>query len=168
MTSETGELKENINKDGTVQIKRILVPLDGSNCSFRAAKYAIEAARLQKAQIFCIHVITKIPYGYSLPGSSIDEYFENAKNQAQGWFNKVTFIATKGWTEKSDNVADIKAEVFRNFDSATNAIIDYTTKNKIDLIIIGTKGRTGLKRFLMGSVAQGVVHHAHCPVLFVR
>jgi hypothetical protein len=45
-TSETGEL-ENINKDGTVQIKRILVPLDGSNCSFRAAKYAIEAARLQ-------------------------------------------------------------------------------------------------------------------------
>lgn len=168
MTSETGELKENINKDGTVQIKRILVPLDGSNCSFRAAKYAIEAARLQKAQIFCIHVITKIPYGYSLPGSSIDEYFENAKNQAQGWFNKVTFIATKGWTEKSDNVADIKAEVFRNVDSVTDAIIDYATKNKIDLIIIGTKGRTGLKRFLMGSVAQGVVQHAHCPVLFVR
>ena len=168
MTSETGELKENINKDGTVQIKRILVPLDGSNCSFRAAKYAIEAARLQKAQIFCIHVITKIPYGYSLPGSSIDEYFENAKNQAQGWFNKVTFIATKGWTEKSDNVADIKAQVFRNVDSVTDAIIDYATKNKIDLIIIGTKGRTGLKRFLMGSVAQGVVQHAHCPVLFVR
>lgn len=63
--TQTGEVKkENINED-EVQIKRILVPLDGSNCSFRAAKYAIEAARLQKAQIFCIHVITKIPYGYT-------------------------------------------------------------------------------------------------------
>ena len=167
-TSETGEIrKENINEDG-VRIKRILVPLDGSNCSFRAAKYAIEAARLQKAQIFCVHVVTKIPYGHSLPGSSIDEYFENAKDQAQAWFNEVTYIATKGWTVKNDNVADIKTEVFRNVDSVTDAIIDYATKNKIDLIVIGTKGRTGLKRFLMGSVAQGVVQHAHCTVLLVR
>jgi nucleotide-binding universal stress UspA family protein len=69
---------------------------------------------------------------------------------------------------KSDNVADIKTEVFRNVDSVTDAIIDYATKNKIDLIVIGTKGMTGLKRFLMGSVAQGVVQHAHCPVLLVR
>ena len=84
------------------------------------------------------------------------------------WFNEVTYIATKGWTVKSDNVADIKTEVFRNVDSVTDAIIDYATKNKIDLIVIGTKGRTGLKRFLMGSVAQGVVQHAHCPVLLVR
>lgn len=94
-TSERGEIrKDNINEEG-VQIKRILVPLDGSNCSFSAAKYAIEVARLQKSQIFCVHVVTKIPYGYSLPGSSIDKYFENAKDQAQAWFNNVTYIATK-------------------------------------------------------------------------
>ena len=46
--------------------------------------------------------------------------------------------------------------------------LTFATKNKIDLIMMGTKGRTGLKRFLMGSVAQGVVQHAHCSVLLVR
>ena len=52
--------------------------------------------------------------------------------------------------------------------SVTDAIVNYATKKNIDLIVIGTKGRTGLKRFLLGSVAQGFVQHAHCRVLLVR
>jgi nucleotide-binding universal stress UspA family protein len=52
--------------------------------------------------------------------------------------------------------------------SVINSILDYAVSREIDLIVIGTKGRTGLKRFLMGSVANGVVQHAHCPVLLVR
>lgn len=158
---------EKITKN-EVNLKRILVPLDGSNCSVRAAKYAIEAARLQRAQIFLIHIITRIPYSYGPPGSSVDDYFENAKEKAQAWFNNVILIATKRWTEKSSDVPEIKTEVFRDVDSVPDAIIDYAEKNKMDLIVIGTKGRTGLKRFLLGSVAQGVVQHSHCPVLVVR
>ena len=42
------------------------------------------------------------------------------------------------------------------------------SSKSIDLVIIGTKGRTGLKRLLLGSVAHGIVQHAHCPVLLVR
>lgn len=164
-----GSKIENDKKIGVeVPIRRILVPLDGSDCSIRAAKYAIEAARLQRAKIFCIHVITKIPYGYSLPGSSVDEYFENVKDKAQAWFDNVIYMATKGWTQNSGDVPEIKTDVFRNVDSVPDAIINYAEKNKMDLIVIGTKGRTGLKRFLLGSVAQGVVQHAHCPVLIVR
>jgi nucleotide-binding universal stress UspA family protein len=56
-----------------VPIKRILVPIDGSSCSMRAAKYAIEVARLQKAQILCIHVIASLPYGYEAAGSAIEQ-----------------------------------------------------------------------------------------------
>ena len=67
-TSETGEGKNESIIEDEVQIKKILVPLDGSNYSFRSAEYAIEVARLQKAQIFCVHVINKIPYSYSLLG----------------------------------------------------------------------------------------------------
>ncbi len=78
------------------------------------------------------------------------------------------YIAKKGLTDKRDNVIDINTDVFRDVDSVADAIIGYATKNKIDLIVIGTKGRTGLKRFLLGSVAQGVVQHAQCPVLLVR
>jgi nucleotide-binding universal stress UspA family protein len=101
-TSETGEVKNDLEDE--VKIKRILVPLDGSNCSFRAAKYAIEVARLQKAQIFCVHVINKIPYGYNLPGSSLEEYFENAKNQAQCWFAQVINIAKREAANKNSNI----------------------------------------------------------------
>ena len=149
-----------------VEIKRILVPLDGSNCSIRAAKYAIEAARLQNAQVYCIHAITTIPYGYSLPGSSVDQYFESAKDQARSWFDKVIDIAKKG--DKDSSVVDIMTDIFTDVTSVTDAIVNYATKKNIDLIVIGTKGRTGLKRFLLGSVAQGVLQHAHCPVLLVR
>lgn len=166
---KTGEnQRKSSSAEDEVQIKRILVPLDGSNCSIRAAKYAIETARLQKAQVFCIHAITKIPYGYSLPGSSVDQYFENAKDQAQSWFDKVIDIAKKEEADKDSNVVGINTDIFTDVTSVTDAIVNYATKKKIDLIVIGTKGRTGLKRFLLGSVAQGVVQHAHCPVLLVR
>ena len=93
-------------------------------------------------------MITKIPYGYSLPESSVDEYFENARDRAQGWFDKVDYIATKELMEKSSHVPEIKTDVFRDVDSIANAVIDHAEKNKIDLIVMGTKGRTGLKRLL--------------------
>ena len=47
-------------------------------------------------------------------------------------------------------------------------IVDFAERNNIDLIVIGTKGRTGFKKVLLGSVASGVVTYAHCPVLVVR
>ena len=53
-------------------------------------------------------------------------------------------------------------------ESIIESIIDYATRKNIDLIVIGTRGRTGLKRFFMGSVANGVIQHAHCSVLVVR
>lgn len=90
------------------------------------------------------------------------------KNQAQARFNKVIRIATKGWSDKSDNILKIKMDVFKDIDTVTGSIIGYATKNKIDLIVIGTKGRTGLKRILLGSVALGVVQQAYCPVLVNR
>jgi len=120
-TSDAGEVKIKSMIEGEIQIKKILVPLDGSNCSFRAAKYAIEVARLQKAQIYCIHVINKIPYGYSLPGSSLEEYFENAKNQAQCWFTQVINIGKREAADKNNNLLDIKTDILRGLDSVADA-----------------------------------------------
>lgn len=153
---------KNENEKEEVKINRILVPIDGSNYSMRAAKYAIEVATLQKAQIFCIHVIASLPYGYGVAGSSINEYFEGAEKQAQCWFKSVIEMA------KKKNINDVKTDIFTNAKSITGAIIDYASDKSTDLIIVGTKGRTGLKRLLLGSVAYGIVQHAHCPVLLVR
>lgn len=167
-SSKAIELKDKIGRE-KVLIKKILVPLDGSNCSIRAAKYAIEAAKLQNAQIFFIHVISRIPYGFNLPGSSVDQYSEEAKNQAQSWIKNVIEIAKKeGAHDDNNRVNYIKTDIFTDVNSVTQAIVDYSSKKNIDLIVIGTKGRTGLKRFLLGSVAHGVVQHAHCAVLLVR
>ena len=52
--------------------------------------------------------------------------------------------------------------------SVIASIIDYATNENVDLVVMGTRGKTGLKRFLLGSVANGVAQHAHCPVLLVR
>jgi nucleotide-binding universal stress UspA family protein len=71
-------------------------------------------------------------------------------------------------TAKVEGIPDIKTEIFIDVKSIIESIIDYATRKNIDLIVIGTRGRTGLKRFFMGSVANGVIQHAHCSVLVIR
>jgi nucleotide-binding universal stress UspA family protein len=90
------------------------------------------------------------------------EYQQDIKEKAESWFIKVKDIA------KTLHISEVKTEIFMDVNSVADTIIDFAKKETIDLIVIGTKGRTGLKRFLMGSVANGVIQHAHCPVLLVR
>ncbi len=149
-------------KDEGISVKRILVPIDGSDYSMRAAKYAIEIAKLQNAEIFCIHIIQKLPYNYESVGSAIEQYIENIKIQARSWFNKITEMA------KIEGIRSITTEIFIDVRSITDSIINYASDKSIDIIILGTKGRTGLQRVLLGSVANGVLHHSHCAVLIVR
>jgi nucleotide-binding universal stress UspA family protein len=60
------------------------------------------------------------------------------------------------------------SEIIIDVPSVPNAIIEYAAKQRTDLIIMGTRGRTGAKKLLLGSVASAVVAHAKCPVLLVR
>jgi nucleotide-binding universal stress UspA family protein len=145
-----------------VQIKKILVTIDGSDYSFNAAKYAIKLAKDENAQLYCIHVIGSIPYGYGSSAHTIDQYYKDLEQKVQSWFDKIKDRA------KNDGIIGIKTEAFTDVRSVIGSIIDYAVTKEIDLIVIGTRGRTGLKRSLMGSVANGVVQHAHCPVLLVR
>ncbi len=62
----------------------------------------------------------------------------------------------------------VTAAAIFNFPSVAESIISYAGEQKADLIVIGTRGRSGLKRLVLGSVASGVVAHASCPVLVVR
>jgi nucleotide-binding universal stress UspA family protein len=104
-----------------------------------------------------------MPYGYATSAASTkDQYHEDIKNMIEPWFEKVKDIAN------NEGISDVKTETFIDVKSVIGSIIDYASRKDIDLIVIGTKGRTGLQRFLMGSVANGVVQHAHCPVLLVR
>ena len=161
------ESKATVNNNNTnnrkIQLKKILVPIDGSECSLNAARYAAKLAKDENAQVFCIHVIESVPYyGYVGSPHAIQQYYKDLEEKVQSWFDKVRDIA------RNEGISELKTKTFSDVKSITGSIIDYGANNQVDLIVIGTRGRTGLKRFLMGSVANGVVQHAHCPVLLVR
>lgn len=150
------------SNNSKIQMKKILVPTDGSECSLTAAKYATRIAKVDNAELFCIHVLVGVPYGYTTSASATDQYFSDIEEKVESWFDMVREMA------KHECITDLKTEIFRDTKSVIASIVDYASSKDMDLIVIGTKGRTGLKRFLMGSVANGIVQHAHCPVLLVR
>jgi nucleotide-binding universal stress UspA family protein len=83
-------------------------------------------------------------------------------HKIESWFDEVRDIA------KNEGISDVKTDIFVDVKSVIESILDYASSKEIDLIVVGTKGRTGLKRLLMGSIANGIVHQAHCPVLLIK
>jgi nucleotide-binding universal stress UspA family protein len=143
-------------------IKRILVPLDGSDSSFQAASYAVKLAKMANAEIIFMHAVVNPPYvEYKTAGLVIMHYIDEAKRHAEMWYTNTGNEASKeGVKFSTETVLDVA--------SVADTIVNYADNKNVDLIVIGTKGRTGIKRFLLGSVASGVVAHAKCSVLVVR
>ena len=152
-----------MSEEEEIPLKTILVPLDGSDLSFKAAKYATKIAKMANANIVCVHAVVNLPYAqYASAGVVINQYMDDMKKQAQEWYGKVNAMAEKAGVKvtAADTIFDVV--------SVVNAIISYAERNDADLIIMGTKGRTGIKKFMLGSVASGILSHAPCPVLVVR
>jgi nucleotide-binding universal stress UspA family protein len=151
------------------RITRILVPIDGSNCSLNATRYAIKVAKVKGSQVFCVHAIATVPYGCFQDGFAAEMYIEDSKKQARAWFNKIINISKeKNARDHNDSDTDIRTDILIDVNSIVEAIVNYATYKNIDLIVIGTRGRSGIKGLLLGSVARGVAQQADCPVLFVR
>jgi nucleotide-binding universal stress UspA family protein len=154
------------------EFSRILFPIDGSESSIKVAEYTIGIARKKaennNTELIALHVIhSEIKhaystyYGGSVNQSSIEGIIEHAKREAQTWFDKVQ--------EKCDKSnVKLRREIIVNPKSLVGAIIDYAEHEGVDLIVMGTRGRSGFKRLLLGSTASGVVTYAHCPVLIVK
>jgi nucleotide-binding universal stress UspA family protein len=162
-SSEVSTDSESITKRLDKLPQKIIVPLDGSDFSFRAAEYAINLAKLTDGEIICIHAIGNLPYiEYMTPTAfTIPRYIEEAKKQTEEWFSQVKSKAAKqGIKVTSETIFDLP--------SVAESIINYASEQKADLIVIGTRGTSGLKRLVLGSVASAVVAHASCPVLVVR
>jgi nucleotide-binding universal stress UspA family protein len=151
--------------DEEIPLRKILVPLDGSEWSFRAAKYALKIAKMANTEIVFVHAVVSLPstaYANVHAGVLIPRYMEEAKKEVQKWYDEVSAIAKKA------GVVRLSAETILDAFSVADAIITYAERSNVDLIVIGTKGRTGLKKFVLGSVASGVISHAKSPVLVVR
>ncbi len=145
-----------------IQLKRILVPTDFSGHSERAAVYAKELARRFQAEIHCIHV-SDIPAdllatsAYSMTGPS-QQFIDQVRQESQ---KGLAAFAERFFGDTAAKTAFLEGRPFVE-------IIRYARDQQVDLIVIATHGRTGLKHALFGSVAEKVVRKAPCPVLVVK
>ena len=146
-----------------MSIKKILVAVDGSKPSLDASTYAIELAKKNDAELIVLSIVSPIPYSqfeYDNIGR-MKEFETTEKEEAEQYIDKVKQKAT-------ENKVSVKTDVLIKYTSVVKEIVEYAEDNKVDMIVIGSRGVTGLKKLLLGSVANGVVTYSHCPVLVVK
>jgi len=138
----------------------ILVPIDGSPQSDAALEYALE--EFETAQITVLNVIDPIEAGYTsqatVPGYS-EEWFEQSKTAADELFEDAQEVASGH---------DVELETATEVGRPSRTIVSYAEDNDIDHIVIGSHGRSGVTRILLGSVAENVVRRSPVPVTIVR
>jgi nucleotide-binding universal stress UspA family protein len=143
-------------------VKKILIPIDRSEYREKILAHAVALSRAWGAELTAIHVIDP---GRGVPGGRVKEKEkereEQAKQEGLALLNSVDPVGQKEGVE-------IKKELVEKSDSVAKAIIGYAKKNEFDIIVIGTKGMTAVEEFFLGSVANNVIHHAHCPVFAIR
>ena len=151
----------------SLSIRKILVTIDGSENSKKAADYAISLSKKYNAQLIILYVLySELGFAYSnLLGVStpkaIEDALETQKKDVQKWFDEIRSKL------KNTNIS-VTDKIIISVSSIVGEIIEFADKKKVDLIILGTRGRTGFKKLLLGSVAEGVVTHSSCPVMVVR
>ena len=150
------------------KFSKILVAVDGSEPSMEASDYAVLLAKTEgdASSLIALHVIYLTTASWDNPlslvtPSSIEQSLDRYKQEFQPWFDKIK--------EKAElNKIQLKTDIVVTPVSVVGAMIDYAEKERADLIVIGTRGRSGFKKMLLGSVASKVVTYSHCPVLVVK
>lgn len=142
-------------------IKKILVPTDFSETAANALRQAIYLAKLNKAEIKLIHVVSPV---YTT-GSELTLPY------SQDFFNKIKKAATDHLKEIANETKesnDVKTTFDVRMGGVEEVINFIAKKEKIDLILMGTHGTSGVKEFFIGSNAYKVVHNANNPVITVQ
>jgi nucleotide-binding universal stress UspA family protein len=151
---------------------RVLVAIDGSISSMHTIDYAISIAMKNNSQLVILYVIDVYKYPY-LPSSIIlaptfgsEKYLEE-RNEAEEQMNKIK-EKYKQKTKNNIDSKELKIEIVEGAKSAATTIMEYAESENIDLIIIGSRGRTSFKKLLLGSISSDIIKNAHCAVLVIR
>lgn len=146
-------------------IKRILTAIDGSNPSLKASSFSIDMAKRFEAELIVLHVIDPRYKELEIAISPRPGKFKEVVKRVMEDGDKIVENIRQKAIEVNVNV---KTDVISDFTSVTNDILEYAKVNKVDIIVVGSRGMTGFKKLLVGSVATGVVTYAHCPVIVVK
>jgi nucleotide-binding universal stress UspA family protein len=155
------------------KISKILVAIDGSEHSIKAADLALEMAKKESisAQKIGNELTALTVLDVSKPRKFLSSFIaaptyglrelEEERNAAKHWMDAVRKKA-------EERKIPFRSEIIEGLVSAEATIVDYAESHQIDLIVVGTRGRTGFSKVLLGSVASRVVEYAHCSVVVVK
>jgi len=139
--------------------KKILVPVDGSESSKKAFKYAAEIASKYNAKLTALYVVAKRVYAHIHELGVLAMLSNELKKEGEKVLEEIQeFAKNLGLKIETKLVHGFPAE----------EILHIAEEENYDLIVIGGKGLSGVRAFFLGSVADKVTHHAKCSVLIVK
>lgn len=141
--------------------KKILYPTDFSRTAEAAARHALDLAVQNAARVHVLHVMDTRYTGpeYLLGLPDLQEFLDELQEQVRAEMDRLT--SRRRFQEARVTTAVVEG-------TPAHEILRYAVENKVDLIVMGTHGRSGLEHILLGSTAEKVVRQAPCPVLTVR
>lgn len=142
-----------------ITLKKILCPIDHSDCSKEALRYAVSFAMKDEAKLYLLHVIDIRSFDESIDAMSKQIPDDETLNQLK---TKLLDCIP----EEIRNGIDVEAIVVQGIPFVE--IISTARKKNIDMIVIGSHGRTGIAHIMLGSVSEKVIRKAPCPVLTVK
>jgi nucleotide-binding universal stress UspA family protein len=151
-------LHEALSGGRTGVISVILVPTDGSACAMQALAYACDLSKIVGARVEACHAIDYL----SLPGklgNSPESAPDVLVEEGEAILSKARAVGRKHGIKLSGHL--IRG-------NGAEAIVERARESQANLIVMGTHGRTGLRRIVLGSVAEGVIRRTHLPVLLLR
>ena len=151
-----------MSKDKQNKFSKILVAVDGSEASGDAADYAIEMARNYNSELIALHIILS---DITIFGPNTPPHLDEIRQEAQKYLDKVKQKINED--NSDDRKIQLRTEIIGSA-TAVGGIVSFAEKENVDLIVMGTRGRSGFKKLLLGSVASAVVNYAHCPVMIVK
>lgn len=137
--------------------EKILIATDGSEKNKNAVDEAIKIGRACGSTLYAVYVIDTSIYEADPADASFEKVYQQLGKEGEEAVRRVRDLAT-----------DLAVETFVIGGRPAREITRFASENKVDLLIVGTQGRSGIERLFLGSVADKVIRTAGCPVLVIR
>jgi nucleotide-binding universal stress UspA family protein len=138
---------------------RILIPTDGSECADSAVEHALDIAAQYDAELHVLSIVDSRDVSHSAPAISPEQVQQTLRDRAE---SVVESVADRAEAAGVTVVTAVEPGI------PDDVVVEYAADEDCDLIVMGTHGRTGLERYLLGSVTERTVRRSSVPVLTVR
>jgi nucleotide-binding universal stress UspA family protein len=141
----------------TKLFEKILIATDGSEKNKSAVEEAVKIARACGSTVYAIYVMDESLMRSAIEVPIAEDLYRRIRGEGEKAVN---------WVKETAQGVNLETLILSG--RPARAIIDFAEQKKVDLIVVGTQGKSGIERFLLGSVADEVIRTAGCPVLTIR